>query len=165
MQSKIQIKVILLLMKKLLYLLIIHIHTSHSFKKNNIILPRTFMYNWPTRLKIVSLVFIRPFQKASFYCRKSMICSRRAQRDGKRTRGERISCRSMIYTRPRNESINYLWTCKIYLRYAAGNRAALLPLEALPLEYALNIMAISTCSYKLPKTHFSPRARELSSSR
>jgi len=56
-----------------------------------------------------AFVFIGPLEKASFYCRKSMICFRRAQRGGERgSRGERISCRWMIYTRPRNESINYL---------------------------------------------------------
>lgn len=112
-----------------------------------------------TRLKVSSLVFIRPFQKANVYCRKSMICSQRAQRDGDQSRGERISCRSMIYTRPHNESINYLWTCKIYLRRTL--RETMLPyaLEVLPSEYALNIMAFPACSYKPQNSFFASGAR------
>jgi len=88
-----------------------------------------------------------------------MICSQRAQRDGDQSRGERVSCRSMIYTRPRNESINYLWACEIYLRRTLRETALPYAPGALPLEYALNIMAFSACSYKPQNSFLASGAR------
>lgn len=132
---------------------------SLYFCKNSIIFPRTFMCNWSTRLRIASLVFIRPFQKSKLLLPKidNLFLDELSGAANGLEASESHVGRWFTHAHVTNLLIIYGLA-----KFICGTpRGTALPyaLQALPLEYALNIMAISTCSYKPQNVFFASSVR------